>query len=198
MTAIAVTDRSQARARMVTDALEPRNWMLALVVALGWRADGLAGVGWGLLAGLFAAIFPVLFVRYGVRHWRWSGRHVGVKRERMAALAFVVGSDATGTATLAALRAPHAMTGYLAGMLATAVVITAITIAWKISVHSAVASAAIAMTAFAYGPAVLAGYLAVALVAWSRVALRDHTVAQAVAGVALGTVAAIVTCVLAR
>jgi hypothetical protein len=208
MTATAVTDRSEAStghqeaashslAQLVTDSLEPRNLMIVLVVVLGWHSGGLAGVGWGLLVGLFAAIFPVLFVRYGVRRWQWTGRHVHRRRERLAALAFVITSDAAGTAALLAARAPHVMTIYLAGMLATSIIIMAITASWKVSVHCAVASAAVTMAAFAYGPAVLLGYAPVALVAWSRVALRDHTTAQAIAGVLLGATTATLTCLAA-
>jgi hypothetical protein len=185
--------RENAAARRVTDVLEPRNWVMVLVIVLGWNCDRLAGVGWGLVIGLFAAIFPVMFVRYGIRRWQWSGRHVGRRNERLAALMFVIASDGAGASVLMAAHAPPAMTGCLTGMLATSIVITAITTAWKISVHCAVASAAVAMLALAYGPLVLAGYVLVAAVAWSRVALRDHTTAQVVAGIILGAMAGCVT-----
>jgi len=191
-------ERESPAARRVTNVLEPRNWVMTLVIVLGWNADGLAGVGWGLLIGLFAAIFPVLFVRYGIQRWQWSGRHVGRRNERLAALAFVIASDAAGTIVLLAAHAPAAMTGYLIGMLATSIVITAITTAWKISVHCAVASAAVAMVALAYGPLVLGGYALVGGVAWSRVALRDHTTAQVIAGVILGAMAGCATYAAAR
>lgn len=180
-------------ARLVADALEPRSWMLVLVVLLGWHADGLAGVGWGLVIGLFAAIFPVLFVRHGVRHWQWTSRRVSLRRERMAALAFTIASDAAGAVTMRALGAPPPMTGYILGMLATSVAVTAISSAWKISVHCVVASATVALLALTYGPAVLSGYALVALVGWSRVALGDHTAAQVAGGGALGAVAAVLT-----
>ena len=45
-----------------------------------------------------------------------------------------------------------------------------------------VASGSVAILAFTYGPLVLPGYLLVVLLAWSRVALKDHTVAYVVAG----------------
>jgi membrane-associated phospholipid phosphatase len=193
-----VRERESLAARRVTDVLEPRNWVVALVIVLGWNADGLAGVCWGLVIGLFAAIFPVMFVQYGIARWQWSSRHVGRRGERLTALTFVIASDAAGATLLTGMRAPHPMTGYLIGMLATSIVITAITTAWKISVHCAVASAAVAMAALAYGPLVMSGYLLVALVAWSRVALRDHTTAQVIAGAVLGAVAGCATYAAAR
>jgi membrane-associated phospholipid phosphatase len=190
-----MSDRSLAR--LVADALEPGNWIIVLVVLLGWHAGGLAGIGWGLVAGLFAAILPALFVRYGVRHWQWTSRRVSRRPERMAALAFTVASHAAGAAALLALRAPRAMTGYVLGMLATSIAVTAISGGWKISVHCTVASATVALLALAYGPAVLPGYALVTLVAWSRVALGDHTTAQVAGGVALGVIAAVLTHLLA-
>jgi membrane-associated phospholipid phosphatase len=174
---------------MVTDVLNPENWVIALVCLLGWKSDGLAGVCWGLLVGLFAAILPVLFVQYGIRHWQWTSRNVGVRRERLAALGFIVASDAAGVLTLLVLRAPRAMTGYLAAMLVTSAVITAITFAWKISVHCVVASATVALVALTYDTVVLLGFALVALVAWSRVRLRAHTTAQVIAGALLGAAA---------
>ncbi|NUT94607.1 MAG: phosphatase PAP2 family protein, partial [Saccharothrix sp.] len=59
---------------------------------------------------------------------------------------------------------------------------------WKISVHAAVASGALAVLVVTFGWWTLVFSPAVALVAWSRVALRDHTVAQVVGGVAMGLV----------
>jgi membrane-associated phospholipid phosphatase len=61
---------------------------------------------------------------------------------------------------------------------------------WKISIHCAVASGSVAILALTYGPLVLGGYLVVGLLAWSRVALGDHTVAQVVVGAVLGAGAA--------
>ncbi|HEX4831175.1 MAG TPA: hypothetical protein VH478_08800 [Trebonia sp.] len=190
---VATKTEQRTVARAVTDRLEPRNWMIALATLLGWKAGGAAGAGWGLLMALFAAVLPVLFVRYGVRHWQWTGKHVSRKGERLTALGFIAGADAAGAAVLWALPAPPRLTGYLLGMLVTTLVIAAITVAWKISVHCSVASAAIALLALDFGPLVLAGLVLVGLVAWSRVALRDHTIAQVIGGTALGATAAVLT-----
>jgi membrane-associated phospholipid phosphatase len=75
-------------------------------------------------------------------------------------------------------------------MLASVAVLAAITLVWKISIHCAVASGSVTILALIYGPLVLPGYALVAVLAWSRVALKDHTIAQAVAGSVLGAAAA--------
>jgi membrane-associated phospholipid phosphatase len=180
----------QAWAQRCTYWLEPKNWLIVTVVAIGWHADGRAGLGWGLLAALFTAVLPTLFITYGVRRGRWSDRTVGARRPRLVVLAFITASVATGLILLLVLGAPRLLTGYLAFMLASVAVLAAITTVWKISIHCAVASGSVAILALSFGPLVLPAYALVALLGWSRVALKDHTVAQAVAGAVLGAGAA--------
>ena len=82
--------------------LEPKNWLIVTVVAIGWHADGRAGMGWGLLAALFTAVLPTLFISHGVRHGRWSDRNVGARRPRLLVLAFITASVAAGLIVLGA------------------------------------------------------------------------------------------------
>jgi hypothetical protein len=184
---------SQARtsvASRVTYLLEPKNWLIVTVVLIGGHADGLAGAGWGLLAAFFVAVLPTVFIDYGIRRGRFDDRNVGARRPRMVVLAFITASVATGLILLLVLGAPRILTGYLAFMLASVAVLAAITLVWKISIHCAVAAGSVTILAFTYGPLLLGGYVLVGLLGWSRVALGDHTIAQAVAGSALGVAAA--------
>jgi membrane-associated phospholipid phosphatase len=187
---MAVRQERRSAASRVTYLLEPKNWLIATVILLGGHADGLAGAGWGLLAAFFVAVLPTVFIDYGIRRGRWDDRNVGARRPRMVVLAFITASVAIGLILLLVLGAPRILTGYLAFMLASVAVLAAITLVWKISIHCAVASGSVAILAFTYGPLVLGGYLLVGLLGWSRVALGDHTIAQAVAGTVLGAAAA--------
>jgi membrane-associated phospholipid phosphatase len=181
---------SRVWARRCTYWLEPKNWLIVTVMAIGWHADGRAGLAWGLLAALFAAVLPTLFISYGVRRGQWSDRNVGARRPRLVVLAFITASVATGLILLLLLGAPRLLTGYLAFMLASVALLAAISTVWKISIHCAVASGSVTILALLYGPPVLAAYVLVALLGWSRVVLEDHTVAQVVVGSVLGAAAA--------
>jgi len=181
---------SQVWARRCTYWLEPKNWLIVTVTAIGWQSGGRAGLAWGLLAALFTAVLPALFISYGVRRGRWSDRNVGARRPRLAVLAFISVSVAAGLLVLLVSGAPRLLTGYLAFMLASVAALALVTVVWKISIHCGVASGSVAILAFTFGPPVLCGYLLVALLGWSRVAVEDHTVAQAVAGAVLGAGAA--------
>jgi len=180
----------QAWARRSTYWLEPKNWLIVTVIAIGWHADGRAGLGWGLLAALFTAVLPTMFISHGVRRGRWSDRNVGAQRPRLVVLAFITASVAAGLILLLVLGAPRLLTGYLAFMLASVAVLVAVTTVWKISIHCAVASGSVTILALAFGPLVLPAYVLVALLGWSRVAVKDHNVAQVVAGSLLGAAAA--------
>ncbi|MFH9663460.1 phosphatase PAP2 family protein [Streptomyces sp. NPDC017248] len=56
--------------------------------------------------------------------------------------------------------------------------------------HQAVSAGAVIMLAQTYGPWALCGYALVAVVGWSRVELRDHPLAQVIAGTILGSAVA--------
>jgi len=182
--------RPGSLAARVSYLLEPKNWLIVTVVAVGFHADGLAGAGWGLLAALFAAVLPALFIWFGIRRGRWEDRNVGARRARLVVLGFITASVATGLILLAVLGAPVLLTGYLAIMLVSVAGLALITMVWKISIHCAVASGSVAILAFTYGPLVLAGYLLVGLLGWSRVAVRDHSWLQVAGGTVLGAAAA--------
>ena len=177
-------------AQLITYLLEPKNWLIVTVIGIGAHVEGLAGAGWGLLAAVFTAVLPTLFISYGIRHGRWDDRNVGARRPRLIVLAFIIASVAAGLILLAVLGAPTLLTGYLAFMLGSVGVLAVITTVWKISIHCAVASGSVAILAFTYGPLVLPGYLLVGVLGWSRVAVKDHTTAQVVGGTVLGAAAA--------
>ncbi|GAB2825567.1 MULTISPECIES: hypothetical protein [Streptomyces] len=156
-------------------------------------ADHAAGVAWGVVGALFAAVIPTLFINSGIRHGHWGDRHVGARTARLVVMAFILASITAGTALMAALGAPRTMTALVVAMFTTLAGLTAVTFTWKISVHAAVASGSIALLTLTYGPWPLAAYPLVALVSWSRTALRDHTPAQVASGALLGAVLARVT-----
>lgn len=183
----------RSTAQWVTYLLEPKNWIIVTTLAVGWHADGARGLAWGAVAALFAGVLPTVFISRGVRHGRWHDRNVGAKRPRLIVLAFIIVSVAAGLALLAGLGAPAELSGYFACLLGSVAVLAAITSVWKISIHCAVASGSVTIMALLFGPWLVPGYLLVALTGWSRVAVKDHSAAQVVAGSLLGLVAAVAT-----
>jgi membrane-associated phospholipid phosphatase len=185
--------RSRSSAEWVSYLLEPKNWIIATTLAVGWHADGAVGLAWGAVAALFAGVLPMVFISRGVRRGQWDDRYVGAKRPRLIVLGFIIASVAVGLALLVGFGAPGELTGYIGCMLGSVAMLAAITTAWKISIHCAVAAGSVTILTLLLGPWLAPAYLLVALTAWSRVVVKDHTTAQVIGGSLLGAAAAIVT-----
>lgn len=181
-----------ATARKVTYLLEPKNWIITTVVAIGWHAQGLRGLAWGVVAALFAGVLPTLFINRGIRRGQWADRNVGDRRPRLLVLGFIIASVAAGLILLTVCGAPGELSGYFTFMLVSVAILAVITVIWKISIHCAVASGSVTILALLFGPELALAYILAAVTAWSRVELKDHTPAQVIAGSGLGVLAAVI------
>ncbi|WP_282202764.1 hypothetical protein [Kitasatospora fiedleri] len=177
-------------ARRITDGVEPKNVIIAVLPLIGVVRYGWSGLGWAVFAALFAAVIPTWFIRSGMRRGSIEDRHVGRRRRRLVVLPFVMGSVLVSLLAMVWLDAPADMTAMVLAMFASLVPIMVITVWWKVSVHTAVLCGAIVCTAVALGPWWLLALPGVALVGWSRVVLRDHTRAQTAVGALVGAAAA--------
>ena len=81
--------------------------------------------------------------------------------------------------------APLQMVAVTGGLWLQMVIVFVITLRWKISMHSA-AAAGVGALVWSLVGTMLPLLVGVPIIAWSRVRLRRHTVAQTVAGAALG------------
>jgi membrane-associated phospholipid phosphatase len=183
--------RRQA-ARVVTEILAPAPVVAALLVAVAVHSatDTASGVGWATLAVLFASVIPILYVLRGVRRRRLSDRHVRMREQRALPLTVGIGSVLIGLFLLAVLGAPRDLVALVAAMAVGLASSLLVTLAWKISVHTAVAAGAAVILVLVFGPALAVAGLGAALAGWSRVELGDHTIAQVIGGSALGVAVA--------
>ncbi|MFI6848923.1 hypothetical protein OG535_02115 [Kitasatospora sp. NBC_00085] len=174
-------------ARAVTDVLQPRNVLLAGMVAIGVAAAGdWTGVGWGLLGALCAGLVPAGYIEWERRRGTWGDRHVVDRRQRGPIFLVILGSIGSGALAMLLGHAPRGILVAMLALWAMTVVLLAVNTVWKISVDSAVASAVVALAAAVHSPWWWGCGPAVVAVCWSRVALRYHTLGQTVAGAGLG------------
>jgi membrane-associated phospholipid phosphatase len=183
-----VRTRTDLVARFATEALAPAVLLASQLILVGWRATG--SLGWGALAALFAVAIPYAFVVRGVRHGRYGDHHIPERTSRRTPLLVALGSGVVGLALLAATGAPRDIIALLISGAAGIAAFGIVNQWWKISLHAGIAAGTVAVLTLLYGAAALAGVPLVALVCWSRVRLRVHTIAQVVAGAILGALVA--------
>jgi len=177
-------------ARVFTELLAPSVVGVICPVAVGALSDSNAwrGAGLGLLGAVFAIGLPYAYIAWLIRTGGATDRHVSRREDRPKVLVAVLLSLAAGISVLVLLGAPPLLVWLLAGEVLLVLACLVISKFWKISMHSAVVSGTVAALVIVLGPWALLAGVAVALVSWSRVVLRDHTVAQVIAGAALGAV----------
>lgn len=177
----------QRAATLLSEVLSPGVLVTGVLLVVGWGSThSPAGAGWGLFAALFCSVVPYAAVLVGVRLGYWSDHHIRDRRQRTVPFLIAIGSVAAGIAALVVLGAPSAVLALVVAILAGLVSTSAVSLWWKVSVHTTVASATTCVLVLAFGPVLAAALPVVALVAWSRVALNHHTVAQVVVGALQG------------
>jgi hypothetical protein len=186
-------------ARAVTELLAPANLAVAQLLLVGWHSTrGPAGLGWGLLAATFCGLLPYGIVIAGVHRRRWTDRHLRARQQRPVPFLAGIASVLAGLAMLLALDAPRQLVALVAAMLTGLAATLVVTLWWKLSLHTAAAAGTVAILVLTYGPALILAVPAVAVVAWARVRLGDHTPAQTLAGAALGGLVATIVFILLR
>ena len=177
-------------AKVTSEIFAPWVVLVLLSISVPWRAtnhDVLSTVLWGLDIVVFCAVIPMAFIVRGARRGDWDGHHVRNREARAKPLVVAFGSTAVGLALMLIGHAPRALVFMAIAMLVSLVVSFVITFWWKISFHAAVSAGGVATLVEVYKSLwLLALLLVVALIAWSRVVLRDHTAGQVAAGAILG------------
>ncbi|RJL24264.1 hypothetical protein D5H75_30740 [Bailinhaonella thermotolerans] len=161
---------------------------MAMPPVAGIAAGGWPGVAWGLLAAALCGGVPALVIWAGVRSGRLGDRHITDRAQRPRLLVLITAAVAVALAVLVTLGAPAFIVWSVISMLAGLAVTAPLTLLWKVSFHAAVAAGTVVTLAQAIPPHIAypIGAPLVALVAWARVELTDHTFAQTAVGALLG------------
>jgi membrane-associated phospholipid phosphatase len=177
-------------ARLVGEVLSPPPILVVLALVVAWASSPTPAMAvlWGTIAAGFASLLPYALILRGVRRGRLSDKNLSLREQRIRFAAVAIGSILTGLVVLLAFDAPAELVALQASIAVGVACGWIITLWWKISVHAAIAAGAATVLLLVFGPALLVVWPLVALVAWSRVQVGDHTPAQVLAGVAPGVV----------
>jgi membrane-associated phospholipid phosphatase len=177
-------------ARLVGELLSPPPILAVLALVVAWDSSPTPAMAvvWGGIAAVSASVLPYVLILRGVRRGRLTDRNISLRQQRVRFAAVAIPSILTGLAVLAAFDAPAEMVALQASIAVGVACGWVITLWWKISVHAAIAAGAATVLLLVFGLALLVVWPLVALIAWSRVQVGDHTPAQVLAGIALGIV----------
>ncbi|HZU14101.1 MAG TPA: hypothetical protein VFB58_14770 [Chloroflexota bacterium] len=159
---------------------------LLLVLTAHHMSSRTIAVRWAFVAVLFAGVIPLLYIAYEVETHHFRGFDVPARRNRPGAFAMAALSGVAGFIVLLALGAPADLLAALATVVLGLLGAAAISLFWKISVHTSTVSGAISILAVAVSPAYLLLLPLVPLVAWARLRTGAHRPSQVVTGALAG------------
>lgn len=184
----AATSGGNFVAQAITEVTSPAVFSSVLPMLVSAHAAGTHGLLTGVVAAVFTGVVPYGFLLWSMRRGLVADRHIRQRAQRAIPLLFGMASVVLGLLLLFALDAPQELLALVGAMLAGLGVVLGITTVWKISVHTGVAAGSGVILAMTFGPVVLIpALIAVAAIAWARVALSDHTPAQVIGGIVIGS-----------
>jgi membrane-associated phospholipid phosphatase len=173
-------------ATLISRVATPTLLLAVLYPVVGALAAGWTGVAWSLVGMVFTVAIPAGIVDLGVRQGRYTDHHLSRREQRAVPLGLSAASVLAGLAVLALAGAPRAIVALQVSVLVTLLVVTAVTVVWKVSLHVAVVGAAACVLTLLGGGWWALSWLAVPVVGWARLRLAAHTFAQVVVGCLLG------------
>lgn len=176
-------------ARLVSDLLSPPVVWAAMAFPIAFRDANSQqrALTWALLYSALVCVLPMVYVAWMVKRGSITDLHMGVREQRIRP--FIVSLICTVVAwwSLRLMGAPPVVPLFAMFSIVQITVMALITLVWQISVHAmSITGAAVAAFAF-FGPLwALPIVPLVVLVGAARLNLKRHTMAQVLAGSALG------------
>jgi membrane-associated phospholipid phosphatase len=142
-------------------------------------------IKWSLILTALSILPIFLLTYYMVRRNRLDSVFASMRKQRTKIYAIAAILAGVNCIILLSLEAPLTLLALcVAGFSATAVFMC-INLRWKVSLHTAVITAAVTVLFILYGFASTASIVLIPLVAWARIELEHHSPAQAITGTLL-------------
>lgn len=137
---------------------------------------------WLGIVVLFVTVLPALSIAVMVRFSKVSDLHLKNREERFLPLCCTVVSMIVGTFLLYQLGAAREIVWAGVAYVINSVIFFAITLTWKISFHSSVATGCVTVLVMLVNPQFGWLFLLIPVIAWARVYRKRHTLLQTVVG----------------
>lgn len=179
--------RKKRAARLTSNIVNPFSVSFAMIILLSFAsASGtLEALKW-ILISIALSIFPVFAVIiYLVRHHRLEDIFIKARKQRTRIYLLASACAAVSCLVLYYLGAPVALVASFLAGLSAMVIFMFINLWWKISVHTAFATAAVTVLIVLYGSIGLVSAALLPPIAWARIDLEHHSPAQVAIGALL-------------
>ena len=140
---------------------------------------------WSLILTALSVLPVFLFTCYMVRHNRLDSVFANVRRQRTVIYAVATVLASVSCFVLLVLEAPPLLLALSVAGFSANIIFMGINLRWKVSLHTAVIAAAVTVLLFLFGPASTVFIALVPLVAWARIELEQHSLAQTATGTLL-------------
>lgn len=181
-------------ANLTSSITNPFLVSLAIIVLISFNSATSTSdaIKWTLiLTGV--SILPVLsIIIYLVHKEKIEGIFINIRHQRNRIYVLASTCAVAGCIILLSLEAPSVLVATFVAGLSAILVFMFVNLLWKISLHTAFAAASVTVLTILYGGAGAMTVMLLPPIAWSRIELAQHSIAQAIAGALLASLIVVV------
>ncbi len=181
-------------ASLTSNILNPFLIGLVLILLLSFKStpSALDAIKWSLIS-VAASILPVFgVIVYLVRSQKLDSAFINVRKQRTKIYLLAGVCAGVGCVILYYLEAPKELIVTFVAGLSAVVVFMCVNFLWKISLHTALIAASVTILIILFGSIAVVTVALVPLIAWARIELKHHSLAQVAAGALLAAVIVVV------
>ncbi len=166
--------------------------ILILLLSFKSTSDVLDAVKWSLIS-IAVSVLPVfLVIIYLVRNRRLESPSINVRKQRTKIYLLAGVCAGVGCIIFHYLGAPKELIATFVAGLSAIVVFMCVNLLWKISLHAAFVAASATVLIILYGSIAAATVVLIPLIAWSRIELKHHSLAQVITGALLAALIVVI------
>lgn len=171
-------------AKLITNILNPFLLSVIVIILLAYQATSKRDdfIKWTVVS-LALSVVPTFIIAFIlVRNKKLDSFFANPREQRYIIYLVATFLAALGCGLLWYFKAPDLMLNTFIAGLVSVIVFTGINYFWKISLHTAFIAASTALIIIIYGAAAAWACLLLPPVAWARVELKQHSLAQVITG----------------
>lgn len=181
-------------ANLTSNILNPFLVSFGVIILLSFESTSSVSdaIKWSLILIAFSILPVFAIIIYLVHSERLEGIFINVRRQRNLIYLLAGACLAVGYIILLYLGAPIILVAAFVAGLSAILVFMSINLLWKISIHTAFAAASVTVLTILYGSTGALTVMLVPPVAWARIELEHHSIAQVAAGALLAALIVVV------